>query len=75
MPLLLPAVANGGAGRSKKSVHICVQSEAAASANGSYDSKHLRWKPVVVRNDANRCEPKKTALVGGEGLEPPTPSV
>ena len=31
--------------------------------------------PVVLRNDANRCEPKKTVVVGGEGLEPPTPSV
>jgi hypothetical protein len=30
---------------------------------------------VIVRNDASRCEPKKTALVGDEGLEPPTPSV
>jgi hypothetical protein len=65
----------GITGQPKKSVHICVQSEATASRNDSHESKQLRRKQVIVRNDANRCEPKKAALVGGEGLEPPTPSV
>ena len=31
--------------------------------------------PVVLRNDANRCDPRQTVSVGDEGLEPPTPSV
>ena len=31
--------------------------------------------PVVLRNNANRCDPRQTASVGDEGLEPPTPSV
>jgi hypothetical protein len=65
----------GTTGQPKKSVHICVQSEAAESSNDSHESKQIRGKHVIVRNDANRCEPNKTALVGGEGLEPPTPSV
>jgi len=57
------------------SVHICVQSKAATTSSDSHESRHLGRKHVIVRNDANRCEPRKTVVVGGEGLEPPTPSV
>jgi integrase len=65
----------GTPGRAKKSVHICVQSKAAATSSDSHEVRQLSRKHVIVRNDASRCEPKKTALVGDEGLEPPTPSV
>ena len=65
----------GGDGGIKKSVHICVQSKAATIRSDSHESRQRGQKHVIVRNDANRCEPKKTVVVGGEGLEPPTPSV
>ena len=71
-------VAGGGQGtpdRAKKSVHICVQSKAATTSSDSHEVQHRGRKHVFVRNDASRCDPKKTAFMGDEGLEPPTPSV
>ncbi len=71
-------VAGGGQGtpdRAKKSVHICVQSKAATTSSDSHGVRQLSRKHGIVRNAASRCDPKKTALVGDEGLEPPTPSV
>jgi len=62
-------------GAAPASVHICVQSKAAAASSDSHDYRQRGRKHVIVRNDANRCGPKETAVVGGEGLEPPTPSV
>jgi hypothetical protein len=62
-------------GAAPASVHICVQSTAAATSRDSHESRQRGRKHVIVRNDANRCGPKETAIVGGEGLEPPTPSV
>ena len=62
-------------GAAPASVHICVQSNAAATSSDSHDYRQRGRKHVIVRNDANRCGPKETAVVGGEGLEPPTPSV
>ena len=56
-------------------VHICVQSKAAAISSDSHEVRQHRRKHAIVRNDASRCDPKKTVLVGDEGLEPPTPSV
>jgi hypothetical protein len=56
-------------------VHICVQSKAAAARNESHESQQLGQKRQTMRNTAKRCEPRKTALMGEEGLEPPTPSV
>ena len=54
---------------------MCVQSKAATARNESHESRQLGQKRLLVRNDAKRCEPRKTALMGEEGLEPPTPSV
>jgi hypothetical protein len=61
--------------RPKKSVHICVQSEAVATRSDSHEPQQRRPKHAIVRNTANHCSPLQTALVGDEGLEPPTPSV
>ena len=71
-------VSGGGRGNlavTKKSVHICVQSKAAAISSDSHEVRQHRRKHATVRHDASRCDPKKTVLVGDEGLEPPTPSV
>ena len=56
-------------------VHICVQSQAAATRSESHESQQLGQKRQKMRNTAKRCEPRKTAFMGEEGLEPPTPSV
>ena len=76
------AVSGGGqvgtestAGQAPATVHICVQSEAAASRSAPRESAKLRRKSPIVRSTASRCNPRQNALVGGEGLEPPTPSV
>ena len=72
-------VVNGGGqvtpDRTKKRVHICVQSKAAAISSDSHEVQQRSRKHMIVRNDASRCDPRQTALLGGEGLEPPTPSV
>ena len=72
-------VVNGGGqvtpDRTKKSVHLCVQSKAAAISSDSHEVQQRGRKYMIVRNDASRCDPRQTALLGGEGLEPPTPSV
>ena len=72
-------VVNGGGhvtpDRAQKSVHICVQPKAAAISSDSHEVQQRGRKHMIVRNDASRCDPRQTALVGGEGLEPPTPSV
>ena len=54
---------------------MCVQSKAATARNESHESHQLGQKRLLVRNEAKRCEPRKTVSVGEEGLEPPTPSV
>jgi hypothetical protein len=71
-------VSGGGQGTpdwAEKSVHICVQSKAAATSSDSHEVQQRSQKHVIVRNDANRRDPRQTVLVGDEGLEPPTPSV
>jgi hypothetical protein len=65
----------GSAGRAKKSVHICVQSKAAATSSDSHELRQLSEKQLFVRNDASRCEPQQTAIVGSTGLEPVTSTV
>ncbi len=72
------AVAGGGQGAveaAEKSVHICVQSKAAVTRSGSHESQQLGRKHRKVRNDANRCEPRQTAVVGNTGFEPVTSTV
>ena len=76
------AVACGGSGgadatseAAPRSVHICVQSGAAAASSAPHESKQSGRKRQIVRNDAKRCKTRQNALMGGEGLEPPTPSV
>ena len=59
----------------KKSVHICVQSKAATTSSDSHELRQRRRKHAILRNAANHRRPLQTALVGDEGLEPPTPSV
>ncbi len=41
-------------------VHMCVQSKAAEARNESHESRQLAQKCLLVRNDAKRCEPRKT---------------
>ena len=57
------------------SVHICVQSEAAAASSESCESDELGQKLLIVPNAANRCEPQQTNLVGNTGFEPVTSTV
>ncbi|MFM8579042.1 MAG: tyrosine-type recombinase/integrase [Planctomycetaceae bacterium] len=66
---------NGQLGGTKKSVHICVQSKAAATSSDSHKVPKRGRKHVIVRNAANHGSPLLTNLMGEEGLEPPTPSV
>jgi len=61
--------------RPKKSVHICVQSKAAATSSASHEVPQRSRKHAILRNAANHRSPLQTTLVGDEGLEPPTPSV
>ena len=71
-------VSGGGQGtpdRANKSVHICVQSKAAASSSDSHEVQQRSQQHVIVRNDANRRDPRQTVIVGDKGLEPLTPSV
>jgi len=71
-------VSGGGQGtpdRAKKSVHICVQSKAAATSSDSHEVQQRSQKHVFVRNDASRCEPQQTAIVGSTGFEPVTSTV
>ena len=53
-------VAENPAGAVQASVHICVQSEAAAASSDSYESDELGQKLLIVPNAANRCEPQQT---------------
>jgi hypothetical protein len=58
-------VAGGGQGtpdRSKKSVHIRVQSKAAAARNESHEPEHSPGKPTIVRNAASRGKPHLWAI-------------
>ena len=57
------------------SVHICVQSKAAAASSDPHESEQSGQKRQIVRNDANRCGPQQTAIMGDTGLEPVTPSL
>ena len=63
------------AGAVQASVHICVQSEAAAASSESCESDELGQKLLIVPNTANRCEPQQTDLVGNTGFEPVTSTV
>jgi len=65
----------GSASRAKKSVHICVQSKAAATSSDSHEPNQLGEKRLIVRNVADRCEPQQTAIVGSTGFEPVTSTV
>jgi len=56
-------------------VPICVQSKAAAASSAPHESKQSGQKHQIVRNDAKRCEPRQTAVMGDIGLEPMTPSL
>jgi integrase len=58
-----------------ESVHLCVQSEAAATSSDPHESHELGRKLLILRNDANRCEPRETTIMGDIGLEPMTPSL
>ena len=71
-------VSGGGRERvdgTKKSMHICVQSEAAATSSDLHEVRQHRRNHTIVRNAASCCNAGETASVGDEGLEPPTPSV
>ena len=72
-------VVNGGGKENfagtKKSLHICVQSEAATTSSDSHELRKHSRKHAILRNAANHRSPLQTTLVGDEGLEPPTPSV
>ena len=59
----------------KKSVHICVQSEAAATSSDSHEVRKRSRKHAILRDAANHRSPLQTILVGDKGLEPLTPSV
>ncbi len=50
----------GGPEQAKPSVHICVQSKAATRHIDSHESKQFGGKRLVVRNDADCCEPQQT---------------
>ena len=78
----LDAVAGGGErpagnppGGVAGSVHICVQSKAAAASSAPHESKQSGRKRQIVRNDAKRCGPQQTPFMGDIGLEPMTPSL
>ena len=66
---------NGAIEGPEKSVHICVQSKAATNSSASHESRQLSEKPLIVRTDADRCEPQQTDLVGNTGFEPVTSTV
>jgi hypothetical protein len=69
------ATASANARPGQKSVHICVQSKAAATSSDSHEVQQSGRKHAIVRKDANCGGPRQTVIVGDEGLEPPTPSV
>jgi len=73
------AVAGGGPPAPRPeapgTVHICVQSKAAASRNAPHESQQNGQKGPKPRNAANPRETPQNLPVGDIGLEPMTPSL
>jgi integrase len=72
---VVKGAAESRAGGAPASVHICVQSKAAAARDDSHEPRRPGLKRQIVRNGANRCGPRQTEVMGDIGLEPMTPSL